>query len=176
MDLTLTWAALALVVIGLSFVTLFRRLLAPAPGVEVERIQAFSVEKYRPMGRLLDEADYQFLRTAPGYAPDLERRLRCERRVVFRAYLRRLRKDFQCLHRAARLVVAQGAQDRPDLAWKLMRQSLLFWFGFGLAHMRLGVHTLGLSSPVIPVFDLVESTNWMRRQVFDLRPVAAASR
>ena len=159
MNLTVWMTGLALVATGLAVWTLFRRLLAPAPGVDGKGFRSFSPDSYRPMERLLEEDDFRFLRAAPGYSPDLEKRLRAERRAIFRIYLRRLRRDFVSLHRAARFAVAHGSQDRPDLAGALVRQWALFWVAYSLVNLRLA---FGL--PAIPVGDLVEAATWMHRQ------------
>src|SRR4051812_29743302 len=54
-----------------------------------------SDDRYRPMLRLLDEADFRFLRVQKGFNPGMERKLRTQRVKVFRAYLKMLETDFK---------------------------------------------------------------------------------
>ena len=53
-------------------------------------IDDLSVERYRPMLRLLDERDIEFLRSQPGFTPRMAARLRAQRTQIFRGYLRNL--------------------------------------------------------------------------------------
>ena len=62
--------------------------------VSAEWINDLSTEHYRPMFRLLDSADIEFLRSQPGYSREMETKLRQQRVQVFRGYLRCLQNDF----------------------------------------------------------------------------------
>src|SRR3954466_15158382 len=88
--------------------------------VTSEWINDLSTEQYRPMLRLLDSADIEFLRSQPGYSREMESKLRQQRCQVFRGYMRCLNSDFQRVCMALKLVMAQSEQDRPDLAGVLM--------------------------------------------------------
>src|SRR3954452_17923265 len=80
-----------------------------------EWISDLSTERYRPMLRLLDSTDIEFLRGQPGYSRDMEAKLRMQRCQVFRGYLRCLTSDFQRVCMALKIVMAQSEHDRPDL-------------------------------------------------------------
>ena len=58
-------------------------------------IDQLSVESYRPMMRLLDERDLEFLRAQPGFTRRMAAKLRARRSHVFRGYLRHLSADFR---------------------------------------------------------------------------------
>ena len=73
-------------------------------GVDPDWLGSFSVATYRPMERLLSEDDIRFLKSQPGYEPNMEKVLRSDRRKIFRTYLRSLGRDFNRLHLALRLV------------------------------------------------------------------------
>src|SRR5688500_10251488 len=135
----LTFAFLVLGVLGVAILLLVRKLAGPATisQCDPEWITNFSVARYRPMLRLLDEADYKFLAAQPGYSKKYISRLRAERRAIFRAYLRNLVRDFHRLHMAARMVLVYAPQDRPDLAMTLMRQRFLFTFAIMSIECRL---------------------------------------
>ena len=53
-----------------------------------EWIDELSIERYRPMMRLLDGGDLEFLRSQPGFTPRMATKLRAQRCQIFRGYLR----------------------------------------------------------------------------------------
>src|SRR3954470_24427366 len=63
--------------------------------VTAEWISDLSTERYKPMLRLLDSADIQFLRSQPGYTRKMESTLRMQRSQVFKSYLKCLNTNFQ---------------------------------------------------------------------------------
>ena len=80
------------------------------------------------MMRLLDESDFAFLASQPGYQASIERRLRAERKAVFRGYLWRLVRDFNQLVSIAKLMVVFSEEDRTEFAKSLWRQQVTFYF------------------------------------------------
>ncbi|HEV3333745.1 MAG TPA: hypothetical protein VG096_22325 [Bryobacteraceae bacterium] len=118
-----------------------------------------SVDRYRPMLRLLDEQDFCLLRHQPGFTPDMAKRVRSQRCQIFRQYLGSLHNDFQQVTLALKVVMAQSAQDRPDLARVLVRMQILFTLGLVLIRLRLVLYGWGLAkvdiSPLIGMFDFL---------------------
>jgi hypothetical protein len=167
----LTFAFLVLGVVGATILLMVRKLAGPATvsQCDPEWISNFSVARYRPMMRLLDEADYAFLASQPGYSKKYINRLRAERRAIFRAYLRNLVRDFHRLHMAARMVLVYAPQDRSDLAVKLMRQRFLFMFAVVAIELRLVLHTLGIGT--VDVRNLLSALDNMRLNIGDLADV-----
>src|ERR1700753_2911196 len=94
--------ALALAAFGL----LFRLLVKRSSGAydPVEWLEQFSPASYRPMERLFDDRDYEFLASQPGYTPFIARRLRRERFGIFQSYLGSMIRDFHRLLKIARIV------------------------------------------------------------------------
>src|SRR5690349_18638174 len=90
-------------------------------------LDEFSVDKYRPMLRLLSERDFEYLSMQSGFTPEIARRLRIERRRIFRAYLNNLVRDFNRLQAAGRELVTQASTDRSELAAALMRYQAEFY-------------------------------------------------
>lgn len=174
MSALLLASASVLVLIGLAFVLLFRRLgsqvdLNRAPENWLEEAPAI---KYRPMERLLADADYRFLASCAGVSPAMLRRMRAERRRLFRSYLRWLSEDFSRVHTATRLFLLSCDRDRPDLALELLRQRAIFTCGLMLAELHLAVHVMGLGG--IPVYRLIRSLNSARQNLTSAAlPVAA---
>jgi hypothetical protein len=147
----------AAVAFALLFCALVRR--DRFAGINAEWLGSFSVARYRPMERLLAEEDFDFLASQRGYAPSIARRLRSERRKIFREYLRCLWRDFGRLEAAVRLLMVNSSEDRPELAQALLRQRLLFTRGIVAAEFRLILYGLGLGT--VNVQGLVGSLNAM---------------
>src|SRR5260370_22202229 len=63
--------------------------------VTAEWIDELSTDSYRPMMRLLDSRDIEFLRSQAGYTRKMEAKLRTPRCQIFRGYLRCLDLDFK---------------------------------------------------------------------------------
>jgi len=96
-------------------IVLVRLLMHRAAGPHTADIQEISLERYQVMAHLTSEEDFQFLAAQSGYRKQTGARLRRERRLIFRMYLRSLALDFQALHAAARKLVADSPQDHADL-------------------------------------------------------------
>ncbi len=94
--------------------------------VTSEWIDDLSLDRYRPMLRMLDGDDIAFLRSQPGFTPDMAKKLRSQRAQIFRGYLRSLEIDFGCVCVAIKLVMLQSRHDRPELAETLLRQQVTF--------------------------------------------------
>lgn len=165
MSTTIAMIAALFLLVAVSFILLFRTLWKhdPAGLPTAEWLSRFSVEKYRPMERLLAEEDFAFLARQPGFTPRLARRLRAEHRRVFRGYLRSLRRDFNRLYTATKLLLLDSAHDRPDLALTLLKQRLTFELALAAVHGRLALQTLGLGT--VDVRGLVGALENMRVQL-----------
>jgi hypothetical protein len=129
-------------------VALFRSLLRSGVSAPQDRawLDEFSIDKYRPMLRLLSERDFEYLALQSGFTPDIAKRLRQERRRIFRAYLRNITRDFNRLHSAARELVAQAPEDRSALASALMTYQLTFVCAMVGVHCRLVLHIIGIGN------------------------------
>jgi len=157
-------ALLALALVGLALVFLYRILaVRPNPDFAVDQCLALSLEKYRPMERLLQEDDLRFLASQPGFSPQLGRRLRSGRRRIFRGYLRNLKKDFGRVSLALQTLIVHSVEDRGDLAASLTRQRLMFAAGLLAIEARLLLHTAGIGT--VDVRGLVDSLETMQSQI-----------
>jgi hypothetical protein len=123
------------------------------------------------MERLFSDADYRFLAAQPGYSPEMARRLKVQRRRIFRHYLRCLGRDFQRLHTAARFLLLHSPQDRPDLVLALFRQRLVFRYALMMVNGRLVLQTLGVGT--VDVSGLVQALESMGSQFRQLAAVTA---
>jgi hypothetical protein len=138
--------------------------------VTAEWIDELSIERYRPMARLLDGGDMEFLRSQPGFTPEILNKLRSQRCQIFRGYLRCLQSDFGRVCSAIKLVMLQSRHDRPDLAAALVRHQLMFATGMIMVYCRLALFQWGLCG--VDVAGLVKSFDWMRLELRTLIPAA----
>jgi len=162
--LTLIIAAGCIVLLlAVVLVALFRKVFAPARAEDVDPVwlHEFDVETYRPMERLLDPDDYEFLEKQDGYRPGMARELRKKRQRILRQYLQGLGRDFDRLHRTARLLVLYAPSDQPELVRELLKQSTVFWGSMAIVRLRLAVPLLG----AVDFKKLLGTTQWMRGQV-----------
>src|SRR5438067_10588189 len=86
-----------------------------------EWIDELSIERYRPMMRLLDGGDLESLRSQPGFTPRMATKLRLQRCQIFRGYLRCLNGDFDRVCAAIKVLMVQSQHDRTDLALVLIQ-------------------------------------------------------
>ncbi|MGA2135700.1 MAG: hypothetical protein ABSH50_25695 [Bryobacteraceae bacterium] len=171
MDFILGLAAFVCLAVGAVLVILFRRLMAGPKSlpVSVDWINDLSIARYRPMERLLSEDDYRFLSSQTGVSKKTLRRMRAERRKVFRGYLACLRKDFSLVGAALRMMMMYSAQDRGDLAGILYKQQALFAVGMLAVEWRLLLHACGVGR--VDVSGLVLAMENMRLELRHMIPI-----
>ena len=125
--------------------------------VTAQWIDELSADRYRPMMRLLDSGDIEFLRSQAGFTPKMESKLRAQRCQIFRGYLRCLDLDFQRVCTALKLVLVQSEQDRPDLSVVLLHNQLLFAAGMMGVHFSLILYRWGVwtadADRLVRIFD-----------------------
>jgi hypothetical protein len=109
----------------------------------------FSLTRYAPMARLLSHDDVEFLKTQPGYTPEIGRRFVQQRRQMLRLYLRQLTADFERLHERARVIAASLPADESALVASLMRQQLRFWYEMTALRLSLSLAWTGIRSVVV---------------------------
>jgi len=132
--------------------------------------QGSLVERYRPMLRLLDESDSEFV--AAGFPGGAElRRFRAERRSLFRVYLRNLGSDHARIIGAIRDLLVQSQLDRPDLAKALYRCQCMFALAMISVEFKLFLHAMGIGT--VDVRSLVAAVEGLQLQLQDLAFVQA---
>jgi hypothetical protein len=138
--------------------------------VTSEWIDDLSLDRYRPMLRILDGDDIVFLRAQPGFTPGMARKLRTQRAQIFRGYLRSLETDFGRVCSAIKLVVVQSQDDRPDLAETLLRQQVTFACAMLSVRVHLVLYSMGVSD--VKVSHLVKIFDSMRLELRTMVPAA----
>src|SRR6202453_363621 len=138
---------------------LIRKIGSSGNGLPVtsEWIDDLSLDRYRPMLRMLDGSDIAFLRSQPGFTPDMARKLRTQRTQIFRGYLRNLETDFGRVCAAIKVVMLQSQHDRPELAEALVRQQITFACAMLSVRARVFLYSLGVCgvevSKLVKIFD-----------------------
>ena len=97
---------------------------------------------YRPLERLLDPSEYEFLRKC-GMSGKKLWHFRAQRRKLFRLYLRQVEHDFLMAQRVLCALQAQGAADSPLLAREFAKQWLVLFRNLLMAELRLALHAIG---------------------------------
>jgi len=125
------------------------RKTAPRPEalpVTADWIEDLSLERYRPMLRLLDEEEFRSLSLQHGFSKKMADDMRRQRCQIFRGYLRSLRGDFARVCLALKLLMMQASEDRPDLAGILLRTELAFAWSVILVQVRLAFYSFGIGT------------------------------
>ncbi len=141
--------------------------------VTAEWIAELTAERYRPMLRLLDGSDLEFLRMQPGVDKRMAARLRRQRCQIFRGYLQRLQLDFGRATVALKVLMVRSRDDRPELAAALLRQQLAFGCGMASARTRLFFYRWGIGS--VDVSGLVRVFDAVRTELRNALPVDVAA-
>ncbi|MCX6598410.1 MAG: hypothetical protein NTV70_18825 [Acidobacteria bacterium] len=168
--------AAVVAVLLLGFLLLIRSVASARPNDMADRpmLAEFDGGKYRPLARLFNQDDEEFLRTQRGFQPEMLSELRASRRQVAREYLASLKVDFLALHGLATELLAVAPIDQPELASTLASMKVRFFWGLGLAHAGLMLHAAGLDG-VRPVAALADLFQGLHQQTHALASAHAAS-
>jgi hypothetical protein len=126
-------------------------------------------DRYRPMLRLLSDADLDFAAACPA----MREKFRASRRQIFRGYLRCLTKDYARLLSGVRRSMAESGMDRPDLAKALARNRFLFALALCRIEVNLQLHALGIGT--VDVSGLVQALDALRGAVGGLMPATGST-
>ena len=137
----------------------------PATG---EWNEDLAIERYRPMLRLLDRSDMDFLRAQPGFRPEFATRLRRSRGQLFGQYLQSLEIDFGHTCTAIKMLMVQSHRDRPDLASALARSQAAFVYRLIIVRFQLLRYRYGVGT--VDVAGLLNLFQGMRIELHALAP------
>ena len=102
--------------------------------------------RYEVVARLTTLDDLDFLRTLPGFRPEMAKKFRKERRRICRLYMREMAADFQRLYAAARAMISLAPEEHSDLIATLFRSKVRFWRSLALVELRLMLGAAGVRS------------------------------
>jgi|SRR5438477_6158648 len=151
---------------------LFRKLGSPAGSLPLtaDWIDELSIERYKPMMRLLDGEDIEFLRSQTGFTRSMAADLRARHCTVFRGFLDLLTADFNRVNTALRILMLHSERDRPELAAVLISQQLTFTCALAMVHVRLFLYRWGICK--VDVTSLVAIFDQMRLELQGMVPMA----
>jgi hypothetical protein len=139
--------------------------------VTSEWIEDLSLDRYRPMLRMLDGDDIEFLRSQPGFTPGMATKLRAQRTQIFRGYLKSLEADFARVCSAIKLIMVHCNNDRPELAETLVQQQIGFACSMLGVRIRLMLYSWGVCG--VDVTRLVKLFDSMRQELRSLVPATS---
>jgi hypothetical protein len=132
-------------------------------------------DRYRPMERLLQDSELNFLSRRPGFTAKRIRQARSQRRRIFRQYLRSLCADFSSLALLVKALIVESSIDRPDLFRSLVKTRVVFSYAVLCIQLRLLAHAAGVSGDSIDITDLTSSLDRLTEQALALRFATAGS-
>ena len=162
--------ALVTLVLGAATVLLLRTSFIS--GIELSERADLSWKDYRPLHRLLDPADFDYLREK-GVSEEKINKLRVERRKIYRLCLRSLARDFNRIHAALNLAVIQSSVDRSDLVAQLARQRVAFYRNLAVVEFRLALYACGFER--MPAINLLQPMEILQAQLRQLAPAGVAA-
>ena len=168
MSFLIVISILACIGTGVGLVIAIRILAFPSVTLPetTDWIDELSIERYRPMLRLLDDEELRFLRSHPGFTPEIVAQFRRQRCQIFRGCLRSLSIDFGRICMALKLLMLQASTDRPDLASALIRGRVAFAWGMVVVHAQLALYSCEIGS--VDVTELVKAV----QDLFDGQVIA----
>jgi hypothetical protein len=167
--LVVSFFSLAVAAVALAL----RKVASPkaAHPLTADWIEELSIERYRPMLRLLDTEDHEFVRAQSHFEETKFAEFRRERCRLFRTYLKWLNADFASICLALKIVMMQAEIDRPDLASTLLRTQIRFAIGMLAVQLRLVLYEAGFGS--VDVRGLLTLFDGMRLELRSLAPESA---
>ncbi len=133
--------------------------------------QECSLERYRPLARLLAREDADFLRQN-SICPKVAARWERSQGRIIRFYLKELAADFHRLHANARALVAESPEQYAGLVPLLFRQQATFWRTLAMIELRLILG--GLKGRKIHAEELVRVIEVMQREISRMAAASAA--
>jgi hypothetical protein len=126
-------------------------------------------DRYRPMLRLLSDEDLNF---TPANSA-LRKKIRAQRREVFRGYLRCLTRDYALLLAGIRAIMVESNIERPDLTKALARNRIMFVLALCRIEANLQLHALGIGT--VDVSGLVEALGALKGFATAMTPAAGSA-
>jgi hypothetical protein len=146
-------ASIGLLILSLSaaaFVLGGMRRFVMARNVEptLEWFEAFDFSRYQALVQLFDPQDFEFLRSQPGYSPELTARLKSDRLAIAESYLNELQIDVRRLLNFANRASAHGGVDADNFSAFLLRQEFRFAASMTRLRCELALMKIGVSRQV----------------------------
>jgi hypothetical protein len=110
-----------------------------------EWFEAFDFGRYQALVKLFAPQDFDFLRSQPGYTPELSARLKSDRLKIAESYLNALQTDVRLLLNFANRASGAGGVEADNFSAFLLKQEFRFTATMArlrceLALMKIGVN------------------------------------
>jgi len=176
MTLTLALTVVPAVVLGAVCILVHRQIAALRQRLATTRnwTPELTLDRYRPMFRLLADDDIRFLRSQPGATPALVKRLRRQRYQVFRGYLRSLENDFHLAVETLLMVALDSQRERRDLLRALIVSRAKFSTGVLRVRCRLFLYRWNIGQE--PLAQLVNLFEGLQLELLTLEPAPGYAR
>jgi hypothetical protein len=138
--------AASVVFVGLIsvLITLARRFAAPPPiPLTAERFDELSTDVANFV-RLLDDEEFHSFYSQDGSTPRIAYKLAIQRWKLMHEHLRHLKSGFKLICMALKVIIVESKQDRPDLAWALLRNQMTFAYGMTVIRFQLACFVCGI--------------------------------
>jgi len=166
MQVVILAAIVGCILLIAGFGVLFTKLLSSRRDSFSAQEEPFSPECYRPMERLLDEADGKFISSHSACTRQVKKTFRRQRISIFRAYLQLLSKDFHRVCKALKLYMAVCKTDRSDLASVVLKEQFRFAASMIYVEFTLLVFATGWSG--LDASRLISAVDAMRERMQSL--------
>jgi hypothetical protein len=142
--LTGVWQSTFVLLVGVLFLVavlvvaiggIWRFFLRRGAEPTAEWLEEFDFTRYRGLAQLFDPRDFDFLRSQPGYVPELSARLKADRLAIAASYLRQLETDMRLLLNLLNRTSRDLRPGQEDFSAFLLKQE----FKFAISLFRLRV-------------------------------------
>jgi hypothetical protein len=113
-----------------------------------EWLDEFDFTRYATLPKLFSPQDFDFLRSQPGYSPELLSRLKADRLNIAESYLRQLEADVRRLLTIANQASGKAGNEAGDFSGFLLRQECQFTCSMIRLRFQLMLMKLGLAQQI----------------------------
>jgi hypothetical protein len=114
------------------------------PELNADWLNGFDFSRYTVLTNLFHPRDFEFLKSQPGYAPELSARLKSDRLKIAESYLSQLERDVRRLLNFANYAAAHSPADHDELSAFLLKQEVRFTLTLLVLRMEITLMKLGL--------------------------------
>lgn len=107
-------------------------------------LNGFDLSRYTVLDNLFHPRDFEFLKSQPGYTPQLSARLKADRLKIAESYLSQLECDVRKLLTFANGAAARSGADHDQLSAFLLKQEAKFAWNLLNLRMQIALMKLGI--------------------------------
>lgn len=123
---------------------IWRFLTYRQPETNSDWLSEFDFSRYAVLANLFHPSDFEFLKSQPGYSPDLSARLKADRLKIAESYLSQLERDVRRLLNFANYAAAHSGVDHDGLSAFLLKQEARFTLTLLVLRTEMTLMKLGV--------------------------------